>query len=158
MLARLILVFTVIPLLELYLLFKITEWTGSAALTFGLVVATGVIGALLTRHQGFYIWGRIQAELKAGKLPTDVILDGLFVFIAGVLLITPGVLTDCIGFTLLIPPARNLLKRILIARLRGKLQMHAWSNAPAQEDAQSEQRDVIIDSHVVESSSEDAQD
>ena len=157
MLPRLLLIFTAIPLIELYLLFKITEWTGSAALTFGVVVATGVIGALLTRYQGFHIWGRIQSELSAGKMPADVILDALFVFVAGVLLITPGVLTDCVGFTLLIPPARKVIKRILIARLRGKLQMHGWPNAPRQQSPENGS-DVIIDSHVVEPHSEEAKD
>ncbi len=160
MLARLLLLFTVVPLLELYLLFKITEWTGHASLTFGLVVATGIMGALLTRHQGFHIWGRIRTELTAGKLPTDVILDGFFILIAGVLLITPGVLTDCVGFTLLVPPARGLLKQMVVARLRSKLQMQMqmWSNATPSEESQDGDRDVIIDSQVIKPTGQEAEE
>ncbi len=160
MLARLLLLFTAIPLLELYLLFKITEWTESASLTFGLVVATGIMGALLTRHQGFHIWGRIRTELTAGKLPTDVILDGFFILIAGILLITPGVLTDCVGFTLLVPPARGLLKQMVVARLRSKLQMQMqmWSNATPSEESQDGDRDVIIDSQVIKPTDQEAED
>lgn len=158
MLARLLLLFTAIPLLELYLLFKITEWTESASLTFGLVVATGIMGALLTRHQGFHIWGRIRTELNAGKLPTDVILDGFFILIAGVLLITPGVLTDCVGFTLLVPPARGVLKRMVVARLRSKLQMQMWSNATPPEESEDGDRDVIIDSQVIKPTGQEAEE
>ena len=116
MLLRLILLFTLIPFLELYLLLKIADKT-SAQFTFALVVATGILGAILARRQGFQWRQKMAMQLQEGELPTDGILDGLMIFIAGALLLTPGVLTDLLGFGLLIAPLRAIFK----ARIRQKI-------------------------------------
>ena len=106
----LFLLFTLIPIVELWLLFWVAEQTSYWA-ALGLVITTGVIGAALARWQGWLVAWRIRSELAAQKMPTDALLDGLLILIAGVVLITPGVLTDCLGFALLIPPVRTLIKR-----------------------------------------------
>jgi len=113
---RLILLFTILPLVELSLLLRIGEWLGAGA-TIGLVVATGVAGAWLARREGARTWRRVQAEVAAGRLPGEELLHALLVFVAGVVLVTPGVITDALGLLLLARPARALVARRIRERL-----------------------------------------
>ncbi|MFP6611169.1 MAG: hypothetical protein VB835_02575, partial [Pirellulales bacterium] len=69
-----------------------------------------------------------------------------------------GVLTDCVGFTLLVPPARGVLKRMVVARLRSKLQMQMWSNTTPPEESEDGDRDVIIDSQVIKPTGQEAEE
>jgi UPF0716 protein FxsA len=117
MLFVLFLVFTIVPLLELALLIYIGSKT-SVLFTIGLVLLMGILGATLARWQGWQALTRIRYELRAGRMPADAMLDGLLILVAGVLLVTPGVLTDVVGFSFLIPPVRKVVKRALIAWLR----------------------------------------
>jgi UPF0716 protein FxsA len=121
MFARLVLLFTIVPLIELLLLIELGGKIG-AANTVAVVIMTGFAGAALARSQGFGILNRIQSELAQGKLPGASLLDGLFVFAGGLLLLTPGLLTDILGFCLLVPAAREPLKRYLIRHFKTKLQ------------------------------------
>lgn len=109
MLLRLLLLFTIIPLAELWLLLWFNSLT-SPTVTFGLVLVTGILGAWLARKQGSQAWKKIQQHMAQGRPPTGVVLDGLMILIAGAFLITPGILTDMIGFSLLIPAFRDILK------------------------------------------------
>jgi len=118
---RLILLFTLLPLAELSLLLRIGEWLGAGP-TVGLVIATGVVGAWLARREGIRTWGRVQADLAAGKMPGEELLHALLVFIAGVVLVTPGVLTDVAGLLLLVRPAREIVARRVQRRLAGQVQ------------------------------------
>jgi UPF0716 protein FxsA len=106
----LLVLFTAVPIVELALLIRIGRAI-SVGPTIALVLLTGVVGAALARHQGIRTLGRIQSELAAGKMPTGPMVDGLLILAAGLLLVTPGVLTDGVGFALLIPPVRRLLRR-----------------------------------------------
>ncbi|QDT92265.1 FxsA family protein [Gimesia algae] len=109
MLFRLFLLFTIIPLAELWLLLWFSSLT-SPVVTFGLVVVTGILGAWLARKQGSQAWRKIQQHMVQGQPPTSALLDGLMILIAGAFLITPGIMTDMVGFALLIPPVREILK------------------------------------------------
>lgn len=109
MLLRLFLLFTIIPLAELWLLLWFSSLT-SPTVTFGLVVVTGILGAWLARKQGSQAWRKIQQHMVQGQPPTGVLLDGLMILIAGAFLITPGIMTDMVGFALLIPVVREMLK------------------------------------------------
>ncbi|WP_417389631.1 FxsA family protein [Gimesia sp.] len=109
MLLRLFLLFTIIPLAELWLLLWFSSLT-SPVITFGLVVVTGILGAWLARKQGSQAWKKIQQSMVQGQPPTGVVLDGLMILIAGAFLITPGIMTDMVGFALLIPSLREMLK------------------------------------------------
>ncbi len=149
MLVKLFILFTVIPAVELFLLFKIAEWT-SPTFTFGLVIATGFIGASLARWQGLQTWRKVQQELSAGRTPTKMIFDGFMIFVAGVLLITPGVLTDALGFSLLFPPTRVLIRWALVRRFKGRFQVNAWPPASSNADSAARPRDVIIEGHVID--------
>jgi UPF0716 protein FxsA len=81
------------------------------------VVATAVIGSILLRHQGLRTLKEIQRQLNQGKVPVDEMLGGLCLFAAGLLLLTPGFITDAVGFALLIPPVRLLVARRIRARM-----------------------------------------
>ena len=107
---RLLLLFTVVPLIELMLLIEIGRWVGLPA-TIALVLFTGALGAWLARTQGMQTLARLQQELQAGRMPTDALLDGLMIFIAGAVLLTPGLLTDLFGFALLTPACRGVVRR-----------------------------------------------
>ena len=114
---KLFLLFTVIPLIELYLLIRIGTWIGALP-TVLIVLTTGFVGAWLARLQGFQVWSRIQTEINQGRFPGDPLLDGLLLLAAGLLLITPGVLTDVLGFALIIPASRIPIRRAVARRLR----------------------------------------
>jgi UPF0716 protein FxsA len=109
-----------VPLLELALLIKIGSAIGTVN-TLLIVVGTGVAGAAFARSQGFAILQRIQADLEAGHLPADDIVNGACVLAGGLLLLTPGLLTDATGFALLLPPSRELLKEAAKRYIKGKL-------------------------------------
>lgn len=116
MLPRLFLLFTAVPLTELYLLIKIGGAIG-ALNTILLLLATGLFGAALARLQGLRTLRQIFYNLSQGILPTEELIDGFLIFSAGVLLITPGVLTDLAGILLLLPHTRALFKRWLRRKL-----------------------------------------
>lgn len=107
---KLFLMFTIIPLIELYILFRIARATNWIS-TLGLVIAAGFAGAYLARSEGRGILIRIQNDLNQGRMPGEELLNGLAVLAGGVLLIAPGILTDIFAFTLLVPFTRNYYKR-----------------------------------------------
>jgi UPF0716 protein FxsA len=119
MIARLILLFTVLPLIELVILIEIGTRIGAFG-TVLVVIATAIIGASLARIQGLNTIRRIQKSLSEGRLPAEELLDGFLIFAAGVLLIAPGFLTDISGFLFLIPVSRNRIKLWL------KRKMNQW--------------------------------
>lgn len=116
MFMRLLALFVLLPLVELALLIQIGQWIG-LVWTLGLVVGTGLLGATLARRQGLRAWVAIQTELRAGRMPARELLDGLLVLIGGIVLLTPGILTDLAGFALLVPATRAAFKRSLRRRL-----------------------------------------
>ena len=113
----LLLLFVAVPLAEIYLLLEIGGIIGAVP-AIGLVVLTAVIGAALVRAQGFSTIMRIRKNLDAGEIPAVAIIEGAFLLIAGALLLTPGFLTDAIGFGCLVPPLRRaLIVRFIEARV-----------------------------------------
>lgn len=92
------------------LLIEIGQRIGTLA-TIGLIIGTGIVGASLARRQGMSTFARLQTDLAAGRLPAEPIVDGVLILVAGALLITPGVLTDFVGFLLLVPACRQMVKR-----------------------------------------------
>lgn len=116
-LLRVLLVLTIIPILEYALLVWISQQIGFL-LTLGLVLASGAIGAWLVRKQGLIAWARILDSARRDQPFGDAMFDGALIVFAGVLLITPGVLTDIIGFALLFPDLRAWVKEKLASWLR----------------------------------------
>lgn len=113
---RLLLLFIVIPAIELALLIEIGSRIGTLT-TLAVIVITGVVGAFLARRQGMGVLKRMQTEVAAGGLPAGSIIDGVIILVAGALLMTPGFLTDIFGFLCLIPGTRNVMKRALRRRV-----------------------------------------
>jgi UPF0716 protein FxsA len=117
MFVKLFLVFALVPLCELYLLLKIGHQIG-ALNTILVVIVTGLVGAALARMEGLKTMLRVKDTLNQGKVPTEELLDALLIFVAGLVLLTPGFLTDLAGVALLIPPSRSWIKDRLRKRLR----------------------------------------
>lgn len=109
MLLRLFLAFTIIPFCELYLLIEVGSRIGALP-TLGLVILTGFAGAYLARMQGAQALMRVRSSLDQGRMPTEELIDGLLILIAGIVLLTPGLITDCAGLVLLFPPTREPVK------------------------------------------------
>jgi UPF0716 protein FxsA len=112
MLGYLILLFTVVPITELALLIRIGQFIG-VGYTVGIVIFTGVTGAYLAKMQGLIVLRRIQEDVNQSIMPTDKLFDGLLILLSGILLLTPGFITDIIGFMGLIPFTRDWFKRWL---------------------------------------------
>lgn len=113
--------FLVVPAVELMLLIRLGAKIGAPA-TLLVILLTGIVGATLTRRQGMTVIAKAQAEAARGGLPAGPLLDGLMLLVAGVLLITPGVITDVVGFLLLAPPVRALLRGPLVRTVFRTLQ------------------------------------
>ncbi len=130
---RLLLLFTVVPLVELALLIELGKVVG-LPVTIALVIITGTLGAWLAKSQGVRTLTRLQQELQSVRMPADTMLDGLLIFIAGAVLLTPGLLTDLFGFFLLTPVCRGWL--------RGRIK--AWMQRRFTVVGQSQQPNVIF--------------
>lgn len=117
---RLLLLFVLVPAVELALLIELGGRIGTLA-TLGLIAGTGVVGASLARSQGLSVLRQVQRELDAGRLPAGALVDGAIIVIAGALLMTPGILTDALGFSCLVPGFRRLIKRTLWRRFENAL-------------------------------------
>jgi UPF0716 protein FxsA len=114
--ARLFVLFVAVPLVELAVLIQIGAWLGVWP-TVGLVLLTGLVGASLARSQGGRVLRAIRAEVAVGRVPAQHLLDGLLILIGGILLLTPGLLTDIAGTLLMLPPTRARLRAALRRRL-----------------------------------------
>lgn len=113
--------FLIIPVVEIYLLIKIGEIIG-AVNTVLIILVTAIIGAYLTKSQGLSVLRQIQDATRQGYMPGNELLHGLFVLIGGFALLTPGLLTDIIGISMLIPQIREIYVRIAKEIIRKKIQ------------------------------------
>jgi UPF0716 protein FxsA len=120
MLLKFFLLFTIIPVLEIYLIVKMGSFLGIIP-TILLLLAISSAGAWLVRHQGFAILGRIQAELAGGRVPGGALLEGALVLAGGILLLTPGFFTDFLGLFFLIPQTRQMIGRLAVQWLQRQL-------------------------------------
>lgn len=120
MLFRLFLLFTLVPLLELFLLLEIGGLIGLVP-TLLLVLGTGAAGAWMARREGVRSWVAVRSELAAGRFPAEELLHSLLILVAGVVLVTPGVLTDATGLLLLVRPLRASLIRGVRGRFEERL-------------------------------------
>lgn len=110
-LPALVLLFLLIPVAELYIIYKVGDSIG-IGWTFLLLAADSVLGSLLLRSQGRTVWRRFNEALASGRMPHRELQDGVAVIFGGAFLITPGFLTDIVGLALLVPPTRSLIVRL----------------------------------------------
>ncbi len=126
----LLLLFLVVPLVEIYVLIQVGTVVGAFP-TVLLVVLTAVLGAALMRLQGFSTLARVQASLNRGEIPATELVEGAILLVAGALLLTPGFVTDAVGFACLVPPWRTALARWLLARGIARFRAEAQAQARA---------------------------
>lgn len=115
-LGKLALLFVVVPLLELALLIKVGQVVGFLP-TMALVVFTGVTGAWLARLEGLRTLWKLREDLARGQLPGQAIMDGMSILLGAAFLLTPGIITDVVGFSLLLPVTRRGIQRRVRKRL-----------------------------------------
>lgn len=144
MFLRLLLLFTILPFVELAILLWIALRAGWLA-TLGLVIGTGLVGAWLARQAGWKCLQAARAKLARGELPTDAILDGMLILAAGVALVTPGVLSDLAGLALLAGPLRRHVRRWLADRFRSRVFVTPGGPAPPDRAG-----DRVIDARVID--------
>ena len=118
---RLILIFIVVPLIEILLLIEIGSRIG-ALNTILVIVLTAILGASMMRHQGFTIMRNIQRDLSRGRMPTGELINGALVLVGGIVLLTPGFFTDAVGFILLIPATRGVIRKKIQLLIRRKIE------------------------------------
>ena len=141
MLARLVILLALLPLLDLLLLVRIGARIGFAP-TLALVLATGLLGAALARHEGLRVLRSWNEALAAGRMPSEGALGGVLVLAGAALLAAPGVLTDVAGLLLVLPPTRRLIGARVRARLARRVQA---GGRPAGPRADRPAREQIID-------------
>jgi UPF0716 protein FxsA len=124
MLLPLVILFIVVPIAELAVIIQVGQAIG-VWWTIGLLVADSILGSVLMRSQGRAAWRRFNAAVQEGRVPAREVLDGALVVFGGLLLLTPGFLTDVLGLALLIPPTRALVRRVLVRRLERRMVMAA---------------------------------
>ncbi len=143
-----LLLFVAVPLLELAILIKVGEIVGVGA-TIVLVISTAVIGVSLLKRQGLAALARARETVEAGKFPVESVVDGACLLVAGAFLLTPGLLTDTVGFSLLVPGVRRTLARWLFSKFSGPDHVHPDNfgakphGAPRQDGAEPSQGPLI---------------
>ncbi|HDO21646.1 MAG TPA: FxsA family protein [Nitrospirae bacterium] len=120
MLFKLFLIFTLIPVAELAVLIKVGSVIGTLN-TIAIVILTAIIGAYMVRLEGIGVWLRIRRNLMDGIFPADDLINGAMILIAGALLLTPGFITDIIGFLMVFPVTRGFIKKILKRYFDGRI-------------------------------------
>lgn len=112
MLVKLILIFSIVPLLELMLLIKLGGLVG-LGMTILLVAGTGIVGITIARQQGLAIISEIKSKFSQGQMPKNELLDGGLVLVGSAMLLTPGLITDTLGFLLIVPFTRPVMRKIV---------------------------------------------
>src|SRR3954449_4876102 len=120
MLVLLVLLFIVVPIVELFVIIQVGEAIGVLP-TIALLIVDSILGSMLMRAQGRSAWRRFNAALAEGRIPHREVLDGALVIFGGALLLTPGFLTDILGIVLLLPPTRALVRGVVARRVLPRL-------------------------------------
>lgn len=128
MLRWLTVLFIIIPATEIFVLLSIGKLIGGWE-TFALILASGFLGAYMSKREAKRVWEYAQHRLSRGEIPTDSILDGICIFTGGLLLLTPGFVTDIAGLLLVLPftrPVAKVLLLKLIRRMIGRGNVHFY--------------------------------
>lgn len=127
MFARLLIIFIFVPLVELYILIKVGKILGTGN-TILIVILTGILGATFAKSQGIGIISKIRNSLNQMKIPENELIQGLMILAGGIMLITPGFLTDLLGFSLILPFTRKFYTSLLISYLKNKIKSGQWQH------------------------------
>lgn len=130
MLGRFILILVLVPIIELVLLAQLVERQGLPVALL-LVFGTGIIGISLAKRQGLQAWSAVHSQMAGAKNPSQEIMNGVMILIAGAFLMTPGIITDAVGFLLLVPSLRirigNFAVRWFKSRTAQTFQSATWT-------------------------------
>lgn len=157
----LFLLFVILPIAEIMLLINVAGSIGSWN-TFFVVIVTAFFGAYFVRQQGFALIQQLQTKLAEGQSPTTEMAEGILLLIAGVLLITPGFLTDALGFLFTLPFSRGPIAKLIMVKIISRqsgagFQFHASSQQQSQQGfhngfkPKSDQDGEIIEGEIIES-------
>lgn len=120
MAAVLVLLFLVVPLAELYVIIQVGQAIGALS-TIAVLILMGVAGGWLMKREGVGVLRRIRAQVERGQVPGRELVDGFLILFGGALMLTPGFLTDVLGLSLLLPPARAVVRAALARRLQHRV-------------------------------------
>ncbi|MGH2986002.1 MAG: FxsA family protein, partial [Solirubrobacterales bacterium] len=121
----LLFLFLLLPIAEIYVIVKVGQAIGILP-TLAILLLDGFVGAALARSQGRTAWARFNLALAEGRVPARETFDGAMIIVGGALLLAPGFITDVVGFSLLFPPTRALLRGVL-SRLAGRWAGVRWT-------------------------------
>jgi UPF0716 protein FxsA len=153
--ALLVVVFIVVPVVELYVIIQIGQLIGVWP-TLALLLADALLGSLLLRHQGRGAWRRFNTAIEERRFPAREVADGLMIAIGGTLLLTPGFITDIFGLILLIPPTRAIVRRLSRAYFARRFVV-VGAGAPSRGSAPPPRRDYDYDATAEEIDRDDPQ-
>jgi UPF0716 protein FxsA len=148
------LLFLLVPLIELYVLIEVGSEIGALP-TILLTILTAIVGAALMRHQGVATLQKAQNSLAQGQVPATEMMEGMLIFLGGLFLLIPGLITDALGFLLLIPPIRHALANKIIAQRQAEYARYKGQVYEAEWTEQTE--DGIRHVHVIQSGSPKAE-
>lgn len=148
MFGKLLILFILVPIAELYLFRTLGKELGLWP-TLAIIVITAILGAALTKSQGRRAMQKIQAATAEGRMPTEEALEGLMILLAGAVLLTPGFLTDTVGFLLLFPPVRAIVASYARRSLKGKIQF-VTPGKPPQPSQKGRPKSKLDDGNVID--------
>ncbi|MGZ9583230.1 FxsA family protein [Paenibacillus marinisediminis] len=115
-----LLVLVLVPAIEVTGFMMVSDWVGIWN-TLLLILLTGVIGAIIARHEFKQVWQSANSQMQAGQIPGRTMIDGLCIMIGGIMLLTPGFFSDVIGFTLVFPLTRPIYRHYLLKWIEKKM-------------------------------------
>lgn len=134
-------VFALIALAEMATFFWVESRIG-LGWALGLALTTALIGSVLVRRAGGSVFRAIRSKAEQGKLPGRELTHGAAILVAGAFLISPGFITDTLGFLLLVPPVRDLIHRIVVKRMGDRFKVVSYVNGPSSTDSPQDVIDV----------------
>jgi len=148
---KLLMLFILVPLIELYFLLEVSQFIGVLT-TVMIIIFTGAAGVSIAKRQGYQVVRNIRSTLNAGKMPTDDLISALLILIGGVTLLTPGFITDITGFLLILPGSRDLIaalvKKYFVKYVKeNKVEVH-YRNQFNQRRSSSEEQDDYKDEFI----------
>jgi UPF0716 protein FxsA len=141
---RLFVLFTLLPLVELVLLVWLT-WQTNWLVTLLTILVPGILGAWLVRWEGMRCLRLARRQIVRGQVPAAEILDALLIIVAGVLLITPGMLTDVAGLALVFPPVRRFVRGRLSEEIRARMIRFVSASVPPDADDGERRDGPVVD-------------
>lgn len=122
MLAYLLILFLLLPFVDLYLLIELTSYIGFPA-TLGLIIVTGVVGAFVVKREGRNVLGKLQRSVSAQEVSRNL-LEGVLLAVGGLMLLSPGLITDLLGFLMVIRPTRERIMLKIASKIRKNSNFH----------------------------------